>query len=85
MKSLHKKYLDNERNRIKFQNEIHFLTIMNHKNIIKLYETFNANNLMLIIMELCGGGDLLGYVRKRKVLSEPIVKIIFKQVLLYYK
>jgi hypothetical protein len=33
---------------------------------------------MLLSMELCAGGDLLNYVRKRKKLDENIAKIIFK-------
>lgn len=37
-------------------------------------------------MELCAGGDLLNYVRKRRKLKEDIAKYIFKQVVegLYY-
>jgi len=36
---------------------------------------------MLIVIELCGGGDLLSYVRKRRRLTEPIAKLTFKQIL----
>jgi serine/threonine protein kinase len=32
-------------------------------------------------MELCRGGDLLHYVRKRKKLDEDIAKILFKQLI----
>ena len=32
-------------------------------------------------MELCAGGDLLNYVRKRRKLKEPIAKKIFKQII----
>jgi serine/threonine protein kinase len=31
-------------------------------------------------MELCSGGDLLNYVRKRRRLKEDVAKYIFKQV-----
>lgn len=31
-------------------------------------------------MELCAGGDLLNYVRKRRKLKEPVAKYVFKQV-----
>jgi serine/threonine protein kinase len=31
-------------------------------------------------MELCSGGDLLNYVRKRRKLKEDIAKYVFKQV-----
>jgi 5'-AMP-activated protein kinase catalytic alpha subunit len=32
-------------------------------------------------MELCAGGDLLNYVRKRKKLDEDSAKVIFKQII----
>ena len=32
-------------------------------------------------MEICAGGDLLNYVRKRRKLKEPVAKKIFKQIL----
>jgi protein-serine/threonine kinase len=37
-------------------------------------------------MELCAGGDLLNYVRKRRRLKEEVAKYILKQVVegLYY-
>jgi hypothetical protein len=33
---------------------------------------------VLLIMEMCAGGDLLGYVRRRKRLSEKEAKLLFK-------
>jgi len=80
MKSLHKQYLASEHNKLKFQNEIALLRLLKHRNIIRLYETFSSGNLLLICIELCGGGDLLTYVRKRKKLTEPVAKVAFKQV-----
>ncbi len=32
-------------------------------------------------MELCAGGDLLNYVRKRRKLKEEFAKKIFKQII----
>lgn len=31
-------------------------------------------------MELCAGGDLLNYVRKRRRLKEPLAKFVFMQI-----
>ena len=31
-------------------------------------------------MELCAGGDILGFVRRRKKLDETVAKFLFKQV-----
>jgi len=32
----------------------------------------------MLVMELCAGGDLLNFVRKRKKLDEETAKVIFK-------
>jgi len=80
IKSLHKQYLSSEHNKKKFENEIALLRLLKHKNIIRLYETFTSDNFSLISIELCGGGDLLTYVRKRRRLTEPVAKAAFKQV-----
>jgi serine/threonine protein kinase len=35
----------------------------------------------MLVMELCAGGDLLNFVRKRKKLTEEVAKVIFKQII----
>jgi len=32
----------------------------------------------MLVMELCAGGDLLNFVRKRKKLDEETAKVLFK-------
>jgi serine/threonine protein kinase len=32
----------------------------------------------MLVMELCAGGDLLNFVRKRKKLDEDTAKVLFK-------
>ena len=54
---------------------------MRHKNVVKLYETFETERFILFAMELCAGGDLLNYVRKRWKLTEPYAKLLFKQII----
>ena len=81
IKSLHNQYLEADDNNSKLQNEISILQMLIHKNIMRLYETFSNSHYLLIVLELCSGGDLLNYVRKRRKLTEPVAKIVFKQVL----
>ncbi len=81
IKSLHKQYLASEHNNAKFRNEISILRQLHHKSIMRLYETFSSDTYLLIVVELCSGGDLLTYVRKRRRLAEPIAKFVFKQIL----
>lgn len=42
--------------------EVSFLKALDHKNILKAYETFHENKKLLIVMELLTGGDLVRYM-----------------------
>jgi len=82
IKSLQRKYIEeNKNNNAKLKNEISILRLLKHPNIMRLYETFNTNDYVLIVMELCSGGDLLSYVRKRRRVDEQVAKLIFKEIL----
>ena len=49
-----------------------------HKNIVRLFETFETQKHILFVMENGAGGDLLNYVRKRRKLTEEQAKYVFK-------
>jgi len=78
IKSINKKCLKDEHSIRKIENEISLLRQMRHSSVVKLYETFETERHYLFVMELCAGGDLLSYVRKRKKLQEPVAKYFFK-------
>lgn len=61
--------------------EVGILLKLRHPSVVKLYETFETRRHIMLVMELCAGGDLLNFVRKRKKLDEPLAKVIFKQVI----
>lgn len=54
---------------------------LRHDHVVKIYETIETEKHIIIVMELCAGGDLLNYVRKRRRLKEPFAKKIFKQII----
>ena len=58
--------------------EIALLETFRHPHIVKLYETLKPKAsgvpYYLMFMELCAGGDLLQFVRKRRYVEEPLVK-----------
>jgi non-specific serine/threonine protein kinase len=71
IKSINKEYLSEEKQKNKFMHEVGILLRLNrHTNVVKLFETFETGRHILLVMELCAGGDLLNYVRKRKKLDE---------------
>jgi len=65
----------------KLEMEVSILKRFRHPNVVKLFETIDSKNHKLLMMELCAGGDLLNYVRKRRRLKEDYAKFIFKQII----
>lgn len=69
---------------------IHVREKLRHINILKLYERTKPMDMeknrcqeeyKIIIMELCPGGDLLTYIRKKQYLQEDLAKQFFKQII----
>ena len=85
IKSFNKKKLKNERAKAKIYHEINLMKNLRHSSVVKLLDTFETENYILIIMENVAGGDLLSFVKKRTKLNEKISKYIFKQLLLAIK
>lgn len=81
LKSINKEFMTDEKQKSKVMHEVGILLRLKHQSVVKLYETFETKRAMLLAMELCAGGDLLNYVRKRKKLDEDVAKVIFKQII----
>ena len=62
-------------------NEITILKLLNHKNIIKLYEVFETESNIYIVTELCTGKELFHYIYKKKTLNEYEALAIFHQII----
>jgi protein-serine/threonine kinase len=61
--------------------EVNLLLKLRHESVVKLYETFQTSRHVMLAMELCAGGDLLNFVRKRKKLDENVARVLFKQII----
>ena len=59
------KKLVSEVNVQQVKTEIDILKIAKHPNIIQLYDVFENEDTIYIIMEYCAGGDLFSYIEKR--------------------
>lgn len=80
IKSINKQYLNDESSRKKVMQEVYILKKIRHCHVVQFFETFETEKYILMVMELCGGGDLLNYVRKRRRLKEDLAKYFFKQI-----
>ncbi|CDW78202.1 protein kinase domain containing protein [Stylonychia lemnae] len=81
IKTINMEFMKDESSKKKMSNEISILKMLRHPNVVKLLETFDTEKHHLIVMELCPGGDLLNYVRKRRKLNENMAKFVFKQIM----
>jgi len=82
IKSIEKKVLRNEKEqKRRVMQEMSILKQGGHENVVRLYDTFETNKHICFVMELCHGGDLLSYVRKRRKLKEDNAKYLFKQLI----
>ena len=64
----------------KFTREAINLSKLQHPNIIKVIESFEANNTVYYVMEYIGGGSLDDYISKENGLKEDDVIKIIKQI-----
>lgn len=65
IKSINKYLLKEESSKKKVMQEVYILSKIRHKNVVSLFETFETKKHILFVIDLCAGGDLLNYVRKR--------------------
>ena len=56
------------------------MQINNCKNIIQIKDVTKTRDHFYIIFEYCEGGDLAGYLKKRKRLSEKQVRKLMQQI-----
>lgn len=61
--------------------EIHILkSLSRHENIIKMYEIFEEDDNIIIILELMEGGDLYSKIKATNGLPESQALIFFRQI-----
>ena len=81
-KKMNKKKIKNKE---QFKTEIDLLRATDHPNIIKLYDIFEDNSYIYLIMEECNGGEFFDSLAKRakekKMYTEKECAKIFKQIL----
>lgn len=62
-----------------FETEIKILTLLDHPNIVRLFEVFEDQKNFYLIMELCTGGNLLTKMKNNKY-KEKKAAIIMEQI-----
>jgi len=65
----------------RFRQEIHIMKMMDHPNVIRLYETYEDKLFIYLVMEWCPGGELFDRIIDCKKFTEPQAALIMKQIL----
>jgi len=81
LKAVKKEFLGDEISKKKVMQEFSILKQIRNSHIIQLYETFETEKHIIFVIELCAGGDLLTYVRKRRRLKEDMARFVFRQII----
>ena len=62
-----------------FETEIKILSLLDHPNIVRLFEVFEDSKNFYLIMELCTGGNLISRMGKKR-LKEKQAAVLMEQV-----
>ena len=65
----------------RLREEIKIMRLLDHPNIVMLYETFEDAENVFLAMELCSGGELLGFLLESGYHTELQAASIMRQVL----
>ncbi|CAG9319489.1 unnamed protein product [Blepharisma stoltei] len=68
-------------NLLTMKRELDILKLVDHPNIIKLYEIYEDARYIHLVMELCTGGDIFDYILNKQILTEDEVGRIMKCML----
>ncbi|KAF7456312.1 protein kinase domain-containing protein [Cryptosporidium felis] len=65
----------------RFRQEMQLLSVLDHPNIARLFESFEDYNSIYLIMELCTGGELFDRLTQSGRFSERVTAHLIKQML----
>ena len=54
------------------------MSAIRHRHVIRLYEVFETNKYLFLVLEYAEGGDLLKHINKVKAMTEDEAKPLFK-------
>ena len=81
IKILQKSLIKYEKQYQRIQNEIKYLKILNHPNIIKIYEVIENDSSFFIVMEYATSGELFNYIVLKEKLNEKEASFFFYQII----
>ena len=81
IKILEKNKIKNQKDLERIEKEIKYLKMLNHPNIVKIYEIIEDENNFYISMEYVPGGELFNYIVKNKRLTDSESSFFYSQII----
>ena len=81
IKILQKNLIKGQKQYERIHNEIKYLKLLNHPNIIKIFEVIENDFSFFIVMEYATGGELFNYIVLKEKLSERETSFFFFQII----
>ncbi|KAJ7211327.1 kinase-like domain-containing protein, partial [Mycena pura] len=72
---------ETEKQRLGIDREITMMKLMNHPNIIRIYDVYEGANDLFLVLEYVKGGELFDFLVNRGRLAAPDALVIFKQII----
>jgi len=69
------------KNMARFKQEINIMKILDHPNLVKLFETFEDQKQIYLVMEICSGGELFDKIVDSGSFTEKIAAIVMEQII----
>eukprot|EP00826_Nyctotherus_ovalis_P024650 TRINITY_DN1902_c0_g1_i6.p1 TRINITY_DN1902_c0_g1~~TRINITY_DN1902_c0_g1_i6.p1 ORF type:complete len:151 (+),score=38.38 TRINITY_DN1902_c0_g1_i6:73-525(+) len=76
-----KQLLKNPRSAVNIVNEIKVLRLVNHPKIMKLYEVYESNGQVHLVMEYIRNGDLMTHLKSKGTYNEKDASLLIMQAL----
>lgn len=81
MRAVKKCFKVRERDEKALHREVNIMKLMDHPNVIRLFEVFEDRRCMYFVLELCVGGELLKHIVQTESVTEKDSCSIVKQIL----
>ncbi|KAJ5074019.1 serine/threonine-protein kinase brsk2 [Anaeramoeba ignava] len=72
---------ETEKARINAQKEIAVLKLLNHPSVLKVFDVFESDDYLFIVMEYMPGGELFDFLVNQEFISSAQSLIIFQQLI----
>ena len=56
--------------------------LSHHRNVVRVFGSYESNEWVFVVMELCSEGDLLSFVNERRGLDEATAATLFRDIVL---